>query len=71
MKKHFAMLTTFVMTILIAAPAFAGTDWNQATKQGVVAGMVGAFTAVLYFGFRLLVKVFKLITNKAKTPSKD
>jgi Na+/proline symporter len=57
--------------MVFAASAFAGTDWNQAAKQGVVGGMVGAITVVLYFGFRLLVKGFKFITSKTKSPLKD
>jgi hypothetical protein len=71
MKKYLATLLAFAMTMLIVAPAIAGTDWNQAAKQGVVAGMVGAFTAVLYFGIRLLVKGFKFLTSKTQTASKD
>jgi Na+/proline symporter len=71
LKKHLATIITFTINMLIAAPAFAGTDWNQAAKQGVVAGMVGAFTVVLYFGCRLLVKGLKFITSKTQTPSKD
>ena len=70
MKKHIATLLAFAMTMLIAAPAFAGTDWNQAAKQGVVGGMVGVFTVVLYFGFRLLVKGFKFIMSKTQIHSK-
>lgn len=71
MKKYLATLLAFAMSMLITAPAFAGTDWSQAAKQGVVAGTVGAFTAVLYFGFLLLVKGYKFITSKTKTPAKD
>lgn len=71
MKKYLATLLAFAMTMLIAAPAFAGTTWNQAAKQGVVAGMVGAFAVVLYFGFWLLVKGFKFLTSKTQTGSKD
>lgn len=47
MEKHLAISIAFAMTMLIAAPAFAGTDWNQATKQGAAAGVVGVFTVVL------------------------
>lgn len=70
MKNHLATPLAFAMSMLIAAPAFAGTDWIQAAKQGVAPGMVGAFTVVLYFGFRVLVKGSRFITSKTNAPSK-